>query len=145
MKPDFTWFFLSFKGRIARQEFWLGYVGFLVAIFRLKRPLDEFFLSLFRPKSGPWFLRELEWALVVSKFVLFALTSWPLAAICVKRLHDLNLSAWWLLILPMIVVASEAMGLGRFNIPLWVSLAVLGLVPGSRGGNRFDIEPATRT
>lgn len=145
MKLDFSWFFLSFKGRIARQEFWLGYVGLIVVVLLLRRPLDDLALSLLRPRSGPWSFRDLQLAFALSKLFLVAATSWPLAAICVKRLHDLNLSAWWLIVLPLIAVFSEATGLGRLHIPLLITLAVLGFVPGSQGYNRFDTEPATRS
>ena len=53
MVSDFTWYLLSFKGRISRQEFWLGYAGIIVIMLLLRRPLENFMLAIFRPQADP--------------------------------------------------------------------------------------------
>jgi uncharacterized membrane protein YhaH (DUF805 family) len=147
MSSSFLWFFLSLKGRIARQEFWLGVIGLIVITLLLKRPLEELSLSYFRPRSGPWYSVELDVALALPMLGLQIALLWPALAIQVKRLHDLNLSAWWLLFLPAVAVFAWTINLKGLDIALWGNLAlfiILGFVPGSQGSNRFNIERAAR-
>jgi uncharacterized membrane protein YhaH (DUF805 family) len=35
----FAWFFLSLRGRVSRQEFWLGYLGIIVVALILVHSL----------------------------------------------------------------------------------------------------------
>jgi uncharacterized membrane protein YhaH (DUF805 family) len=110
----FAWFFLSLYGRVSRQEFWLGYVGIVVVAIILARALPYqsgalYFISGDAPRDEAWqsALFWVGWPELVS----LALT-WPVIAIYAKRLHDLNLSAWWLLLLPAVTFAA---GLSVFN------------------------------
>ncbi|OQW43513.1 MAG: hypothetical protein A4S12_00445 [Proteobacteria bacterium SG_bin5] len=52
----------------------------------------------------------------------------PTLALQVRRLHDLNLSGWWLLVDLLPYVG-------------WAAMLVLLLLPGSRGANRFGADP----
>jgi uncharacterized membrane protein YhaH (DUF805 family) len=78
------------------------------------------------------------------EFISLALT-WPVIAIYAKRLHDLNLSAWWLLLLPAVTFVA---GLSEFNrlhvVAYFLLLLVLGFLPGSNGPNRFGEDPLGR-
>jgi uncharacterized membrane protein YhaH (DUF805 family) len=146
MKFGFIWFFLSFKGRIARQEFWLGFVALILIFILARRPLEELGLSYFRPKSGRWPSdRDIDVALKFPRAIFGIVLLWPLAAIYVKRLHDLNFSAWWLLALPIAGIAARTMNFNGTYTSLLVSLIILGLLPGSHGTNRFDAQPMART
>lgn len=62
-------------------------------------------------------------------------------AIYAKRLHDLNLSAWWLLVLPAVTLLALMVGIDQWNLSLWLQVMVLGFVPGMRGDNRFGADP----
>jgi uncharacterized membrane protein YhaH (DUF805 family) len=143
----FTWFFLSLRGRISRQEFWLGYIGVVVVALILMRALAHgsdalYFLptdvsddELFDDASSSFGWLEL---------ISLALT-WPIIAIYAKRLHDLNLSAWWLLLLPLITLVAALSMFGRLHVAAYCLLIlVLGFLPGSPGPNRFGEDPLAR-
>lgn len=122
MTFNFSWYFLSFKGRISRQEFWLGYAGMIIVLLLLQSPLEDLSLYYFKPPDHPWAENELLFALLLPRLVVTVIALWPLAAISVKRLHDINLSAWWLPI-------------------FWLVAIILGFIPGHRGSNRFGEDP----
>jgi uncharacterized membrane protein YhaH (DUF805 family) len=122
MNYDFAWLFLSFKGRSSRQEFWLGYVGIIVVLYLLQFPLETLSLYFFRPMGRQWSDDELLLALFAPRLLAAAISMWPLAAISVKRLHDISLSGWWLPV-------------------FWLAGFVLGIIPGRRGSNRFGDDP----
>jgi|SRR5665647_3369902 len=137
----FAWYFLSFKGRVSRREFWLGYIG-LLAVCGL---LTELLLSVaFHNQTGRiWSADELGRALSMPFVVAIAMLLWPFMAISAKRLHDLNLSGWWL-------VAAAAMpfvsGLAHINLStlLLMAVAVQGAVSGRPESNRFGDHPPVR-
>ena len=108
MAAKFAWYLLSFTGRVTREEFWLGYVGFIAVSFLLQRSLTDLSMFALRPQARPWYRDELDFALALPKFLVAAMLMWPLIAIAAKRVHDLNRSAWWLLILPALVCGDEA-------------------------------------
>ncbi len=140
MGADFAWYLLSFRGRITRQEYWLGYAGVIAVSFLLLRSLTTLSLSLLRPTIG-WYRDQLEWALAMPKILAGAMLMWPLIAIAAKRLHDLNCSAWWLLLLPAISAATKLSNLDRWSVTFWIGLIILGAIPGTRGDNRFGPDP----
>ena len=95
----FAWFFLSLHGRVSRQEFWLGYIGIVVVALILARALPHhsgavYFIpgEALRDEATRSALSWLGWLGLISLALL-----WPVIGIYAKRLHDLNLSAWWLL------------------------------------------------
>jgi uncharacterized membrane protein YhaH (DUF805 family) len=104
-----NWFnvLFGFEGRINRAKFWMGwiaaiifcYAGVLVAIIVLN--YDD----------------------AVWLFIILAV--WVTCAVGIKRLHDLDRSAWWLLAV--------------WSIPGFV--LALGLIPGTEGDNRFGADP----
>jgi uncharacterized membrane protein YhaH (DUF805 family) len=144
MVSDFTWYFLSFRGRVSRQEFWLGYVGIVVIMVLLRRPLENIMLAIFRPASRPWFRDEFDTAITLANVVAVLILLWPLTAIYGKRMHDINLSAGWLLALPLISALTMVANLGgQHSIGSigWIVVAIIGLFPGTRGNNRFGADP----
>ena len=54
---------------------------------------------------------------------------WPLIAVSAKRQHDFNFSAWWALI-------HFVPGVGSLLL-----IVVDGSMPGTRGANRFGVDP----
>ena len=91
----FAWYFLSLKGRISRQEFWLGQALLIVLVLLLEIKLTAYFLAMRQPESGVWSRDALELTLALPFYFISAVLFWPVTAIVVKRLHDLNLSGWW--------------------------------------------------
>jgi uncharacterized membrane protein YhaH (DUF805 family) len=145
MVSDFTWYFLSFKGRISRQEFWLGYAGIMVIMVLLRRPLEDVMLATFRPASALWSRGGLDYAIALAHVVAPLILLWPLMAIYGKRLQDMNLSAWWLLVLPSVWVLATAVNFAGQHSIGWIGVAVIGLFPGTRGSNRFGPDPLARS
>jgi len=141
MAAKFAWYLLSFTGRVTRGEFWLGYLGFIAVSFLLLRSLTDLSMFALRPKAGPWYRDELDFALALPKMLVATMLLWPLIAIAAKRLHDLNRSGWWLLVLPAISAAARLSGLDRWSVTFWIALVVLGAIPGTRGDNRFGADP----
>ncbi len=144
----FAWFFLSLRGRVSRQEFWLGYLGIVVVALILVHSLPHsggaiYFLPDDTPDNEG--LRNELVSFGWPEFISLALT-WPVIAIYAKRLHDLSLSAWWLLLLPAVTFVA---GLSEFNrvhvIAYFLLLLVLGFLPGSSGPNRFGEDPLGRS
>jgi uncharacterized membrane protein YhaH (DUF805 family) len=144
----FAWFFLSLRGRVSRQEFWLGYLAIIVIALILVHSLPypggaTYFLPGDTADNEAWRneLVSFGWP----EFISLALT-WPVIAIYAKRLHDLSLSAWWLLLLP---AATFIAGLSELNrlpvVAYFLLLLVLGFLPGSNGPNRFGEDPPGRS
>ena len=140
MGPRIAWYFLSMKGRISRQEFWLGIGLSVLVLFLLRWNLDGLFLDIRRPIGNLWHRDDLELALVLPKPLAAAIMLWPLTAIHVKRLHDLNLSGWWLA--GLAVLSPMAAVIHPWDFMIWLAILLLGLVPGARGGNRYGTDPA---
>jgi uncharacterized membrane protein YhaH (DUF805 family) len=126
--------FFSFVGRINRAKFWLGFV-LIEAV-----TIATLFASItFIPKSdnSPTILAT---APLFALVCLFALTA--------KRLHDLDMSAWW--------TATGAAAVGIFSTPhsstegigglLAAALIIwLGSIKGTQGTNRFGPDPLADT
>lgn len=101
--------FLSFKGRIPRRTWWLYGVAGLIGLGLLAHTL----------------LRVAGLDATQAETVVNLLLLWPALAVSVKRWHDRDKSAWWVLINLVPVIGS-----------LW-TLLENGLLRGTPGSNRF--------
>ncbi len=130
--------YFNFKGRARRKEYWMFVlINFLigVAIFIVSLGLGDVFNMVGAGYS---------WAVAI-----------PYLAVTVRRLHDVNLSGWWLVgtYLPALVLI-----LALFFMPLFVSgvlfmmsiifsvVLVLGifiatLMSGTVGNNKYGPDP----
>ncbi|MCP1844723.1 uncharacterized membrane protein YhaH (DUF805 family) [Bradyrhizobium sp. USDA 4524] len=137
MLSTFSWFFLSVKGRISRQEFSLGFFGLMLVdmlVIRVGVRLDP----------GPRYYDSSPPADDLSVLrLLLMLSLWPFAAILVKRLHDLNVSGWWALTILAIPHLAAALHV-KYWIPYLALVATLSVLPGSKGDNRFGRDPMAR-
>lgn len=105
--------YLGVKGRIPRATYWLhGVLSLLLAGVVL-----DGLLAIARVESE------------TANGLVSLLLLWPLIAVSAKRQHDFNFSAWWALIHFVPAVGSI------------VLLLADGLVPGTRGPNRFGPDP----
>lgn len=127
------WFFLRFGGRISRAPFVLGFLLILVIqlffLYRVATAVPGQFLNetLLRMMNGiPADENQRFWMEMFS-FVGIA-TAFPMAAIHVKRLHDVG--------------ATGFLALFAF-VPFLnlLAFAILGIMPGTAGPNRFGREP----
>ena len=103
--------YLGLKGRIPRRTFWLHGVLSLFLMMLFVNAL----LDIARVDD------DLAGKLVNLVF------AWPCIAVSAKRLHDFDFSAWWLLV--------NLTGVGV------LVMLVAGLLPGTRGANRFGTDP----
>ncbi len=142
MHSIFAWYFLSLTGRIKRQEFSLGYFGLLAVCGLLSRLLTE--IAFFNTAGRTWYRDELAVALSLPFLFAMLILIWPFVAITVKRLHDINLSGWWMLLVLVIPFATRLIGINPSTLML-IGYALLSTLPGSTGNNRFGIDPLTRT
>ncbi len=103
--------YLGLKGRIPRRTFWLHGVLSLFLMMVFVNAL----LDIARVDGD-----------VAGKLVNLVF-AWPCIAVSAKRLHDFNFSGWWLLV--------NLTGIGL------LVMLVVGLLPGTRGPNRFGADP----
>ena len=129
----FNHLFFGFKGRIGRKEFWLSSIALVVLETTLAMVLVNIFDPSIYDLTKPDLTDEQVLALMdrLDPLVLLAalVFMWPTLAVYVKRWHDRNRSGWWTLLsfIPLI---------GQ----LW-TFVELGFLRGTRGGNRFGIDP----
>jgi uncharacterized membrane protein YhaH (DUF805 family) len=141
MDLGFAWYFLSLKGRISRQEFWLGQALLLVLVLLLDVKLTEYFLAMRQPANGVWSQDELALTLALPFYFLNAALFWPLVAIVVKRLHDLNLSGWWVATSLVLSYLSTVINDCSLTFPFIAAVLLAGLPAGTPGQNRFGADP----
>ncbi len=110
---DWRWFLFSISGRINRKPYWmflLVMLAVLVAVEFMTGDINN------ENVSG-------------ATTVVSLLSIWPAIAVQAKRWHDMDRSAWWLLI-----------NLVPFIGGL-VVLIVCGFFRGTNGANRFGPDP----
>nr|WP_319484137.1 DUF805 domain-containing protein [uncultured Cohaesibacter sp.] len=120
---------LDFKGRAGRAEFWL-WIG-----FSLLMTAGFYFIGLNAP-----LLSEI-WKAWFAISFLFGVS------LTVRRLHDMDLSGKWFLIIPVGILMTFAVATIAPDLMaqmLWIPVAlvmvlyfVVGFVPGPAGENRF--------
>jgi uncharacterized membrane protein YhaH (DUF805 family) len=125
-------FYLSPTGRTGRLFYWL--LGFI--------PLSLVGLSLgfLLPRTPDGMLY----------FVGVAgLFFWPQVVILARRLHDINLNGWWVMLswaFPLVLfLGNTPLPSGAMTIVQWVAVGILGLIPGTRGPNKYGDDPRSNT
>ena len=103
----------SFSGRLSLGGFWAGVIGaafVIVAAFVVTGTIGG----------------------RTAQYLVHPFALWWIAALSVKRLHDRDLSAWWLLVALIPILG-----------PLWLAIT-LALRAGTPGDNRFGPDPRMR-
>ncbi|MCG7586598.1 DUF805 domain-containing protein [Photobacterium sp. OFAV2-7] len=113
------WALFSFQGRMRRRDYWLYSLPVLLV------SLPVFFYSATGNTAGNPVLGVL--SLVILGFVF-----WASAALNVKRLHDRNKSAWWIIVTFLPYIG-----------PIFV-IVELGILDGTKGPNQFGSDPKGR-
>lgn len=104
--------YADFSGRARRTEYWMfGLVNFAITLV--------FYVLAFVAHSGFFIL-------LVALYGLAVLL--PSLAVLVRRLHDIGMSGWWILIGLVPIVGS-------------IVLLVFTVLPGNRGPNRYGDDP----
>jgi uncharacterized membrane protein YhaH (DUF805 family) len=113
---NFDWkqFYLSGKGRVNRQQFWLRLVlpGFIISVVLL---LIDMAIGTYDAQDGIGLLNG-----IFSLLILI-----PAILVYIKRWHDRDKSGWWNLILLIPIVGA-----------IWF-LIECGFLAGTPGPNRF--------
>jgi len=125
---DWKELFFSLQGRINRIPFWIGILVLSAVIWG---PLLLFGTMLppnVPPASYGPILEASAGLIALLWLFLVVFGDFP---ICVKRLHDLNMSGWWILF--------KFIPLGNLLLVL-----MLGVVKGTSGPNRFGPDPLGR-
>ncbi len=136
---DWKFIFLSFQGRLNRKPYWLGTIALLSLV------VIGVFGVMFLAGGGGG---------IATIGVIYLLLLWPTLAIGVKRLHDRNKSAWWLVVFyvaPTLLnvlgeggeaegVGAMIFGLASLAISIW-ALVELGFLRGTVGANRYGPDP----
>lgn len=139
----------SFQGRIGRSTYWLSILALIVGVQVLTTAILVF--EGFDGEDA-----EALKAVLASQLIWLA-SLWPILAIGSKRLHDRDKRGWWLLLLWFLPLALFFAGfftgwsgnshagsilmLASLPFALW-GLVELGILPGTKGPNRFGIDPA---
>lgn len=113
------WALFSFQGRMRRRDYWLYSLPVLLV------SLPVFFYSATGNTAGNPVLEVL--SLVILGFVF-----WASAALNVKRLHDRNKSAWWIIVTFLPYIG-----------PIFV-IVELGILDGTKGPNQYGADPKGR-
>ena len=122
---------LSFRGRIRRKGWWLGYVLPAWVIIIVAVVLD-IALGLVEVKGGPSadaYGFDFNSGIGPITIIAYLLMIWPILAGSAKRWHDRDKSGWWILInfIPLIGA-------------IW-ALIETGFLRGTMGPNRFGPDP----
>ena len=104
--------YATFSGRASRSEFWFFYL-FLVLVDSVAGIIDAFIIN--NPNSP---------LTAISGLVFFI----PLIAAAARRLHDIDRSGWWQLLVFVPIV-------GAIVLIIWLCTT------GSPGSNRFGSNP----
>jgi len=110
---NWKWFLFSFEGRISRKPFWIfNLVSFAVYII---------FVLIF---DTDIIMKKTD-----ENLIFMLIITWPALAVQAKRWHDIDKSAWWILInfIPLIGT-------------MW-ALTALGLREGNQGENKYGKDP----
>jgi uncharacterized membrane protein YhaH (DUF805 family) len=135
--------YFSFNGRLNRRPYWLMSLVIVGVTF-----VGYIIVAMFAA------LLTIFWVLAAPLVIGFL---WAGMSIAVRRLHDRNKSAWWLLLyqgLPLLLGIVEGLmgvsggGSGPANLlefvgfclSMWV-LVDLGILRGSAGPNKFGDDP----
>jgi uncharacterized membrane protein YhaH (DUF805 family) len=149
-------FFFGFEGRINRARCWrvmaLNFVCLM--IFMMVVPLSI---------GGSFYNSDPKWAMPLTLALLcgtmgpiLIVSMWCFAAISIKRLHDRNKSAWWMVLFfvvpslldklwdwldhPTAAFIVSAIG---FGLSVWCFVEIFCL-RGTRGPNRFGSDPLAK-
>jgi uncharacterized membrane protein YhaH (DUF805 family) len=126
----------SFRGRLNRGPYWLAWIAVGLVSLVL---------------AVVWFVIIGKSANVVFFVLHFVTGIWISLALMIKRLHDRDKSAWWLLLfylVPLVLQAiGQLLGLARLifdpiagGIGIW-AIIELGFLRGTDGPNKFGPDP----
>jgi len=156
---------LSFRGRIGRKTFWLGYILPLIGASIVANILDAA-LGLVAPFDADAMPADMSGQVGPIGTIVSVLFIWPSLAGSIKRLHDRDRSGWWIgafyllsiggaFLMGLSVLAGisggaaqagasiifiVALGLALLGLGIWL-IVETGFLRGTPGPNRFGPDP----
>lgn len=135
MDVDFGSLLFRFQGRINRAKYWIATITYISVTIAL---------------VGLGFFFRFDTIFFIIAAIVFVAVTVSGVAVGLKRLHDRDMSGWWLLIFYLLPAVLD--GLGRaLGIPIIFSLAgsaisiwalvVLGFLRGTSGANQYGPDP----
>jgi uncharacterized membrane protein YhaH (DUF805 family) len=136
--------YVDFRGRSRRREFWLFvlfvwlvYAVLFFAFLGSSFSFDDVIDGQDRVVTSMASLMFGGTGILIGLWWLVTLL--PMLAVTVRRLHDRDLSGWWLL-------GAYAAGLiPLVNLVTWAALMIVLLLPGHPGANRYAPDPKDPT
>ena len=116
----------SFEGRVGRATYWY-FVLAIVALFAVLGMIFGFSMASVNPQTGEAVASAGPGGLVIGLASLLII--WPSLAIAAKRWHDVDKSAWWILIGLVPAVGGI------------IALVFNGFIAGTPGPNKFGPAP----
>jgi uncharacterized membrane protein YhaH (DUF805 family) len=141
-------FFFAFRGRINRKTFWIAYLT-RMAIMLLIFFIENVIIRYIYPNVSSAAAVVLDVLILALQIMIWVVIA-SLPFIFIRRLHDMNLSGWWLLgfyavlglLTAVAIAANSVILISQFDSSIiFGSLLFCGFVPGSRGENKFGAEP----
>ena len=153
---DWNWFLFSFEGRINRAKLWFAAFIWFATVFSFMTLFMFAVAGILRAAGSDFHMvsiKTMHPAFYLLGVPLLVIGVWLFAATLIKRLHDRDKSAWWLV--PFFIAPSLLDKLGdRLDdpvLPLVVSAIGFGLslwcfvelfcLRGTKGPNRFGSDP----
>jgi uncharacterized membrane protein YhaH (DUF805 family) len=135
MDVDFGLLLFGFQGRINRAKYWVATITYISLTITLVG------LGFFFSFNTIFF--------IIAAIVFIAMTVSGIA-VGLKRLHDRDMSGWWLLVFYLLPPVLDGIGRG-IGVPVIFSLAgsavsiwalvVLGFLRGTTGANQYGPDP----
>lgn len=132
--------FSFFKGRASRFSFFAACIlGVIIVYFPLYFCILTLYSASFSSGKG------LEYITSVSLSILLIITALSILPVTIRRLHDINLSGWWILSCSILFYV-------LFYIKQFYIVSILGTIfllilifkKGTKGPNRFGEDPLER-
>lgn len=111
--------YAEFSGRSRRMEYWM-FTLYNIAIFAMLYAAGVAFALIKQPGIGA-FMYLLYFAYGIAALV-------PYVACTIRRLHDIDKSGWWFLLVLVPLIGS-------------VALLVMAALDGTKGQNQFGADP----
>jgi uncharacterized membrane protein YhaH (DUF805 family) len=135
MDVDFWSLLFGFQGRINRAKYWMATITYISVTIAL---------------VGLGFFFRFHTIFFVIAAIVFIVMTVSGVAVGLKRLHDRDMSGWWLLVFYLLPAVLD--GIGRaLGVPVIFSLAgsaisiwalvVLGFLRGTSGANQYGPDP----
>lgn len=136
-----------FSGRSSRSEY--NYIKLFMILYSIGISIFTVLVTALMSIIGAAALGAISVSIFSVLFGIFLIV--PTLSLFVRRLHDLNLSGWWLLLWPLFAIPVMAFGFVSVELSILMNVVVvlfsivfdllLMCIRGTTGPNRFGPDP----